>query len=277
MSNYNAQQGFSLIEMMIAITLALVLMGAALQFTLSTKRTYEVSDDISRIQENGRIALDILAKDLQMAGYRNPANMQVGGKPLFFFDDCTGSLPCTADGGGTNSDTLSIQYDPPPDDGTTPDADCQGVAVAAPATDLIVNVYTVQVVDDISSLYCRGFNATTGAWISPSDQPLVDGIDNMQVLYRVTTPATPSTPASHFYASYDRLTDTDKPNITAARVALLVSNGLADGFADSKIRRYQVLDSGTITYDSSLNPPFDSDRQPRRIYSTTVQFNNRTF
>lgn len=263
MSNHNAQQGFTLIEMMIAISLSMVLMAAALQFMLSTKRTYEVSDDISRIQENGRIALDILAKNLQMAGYRNPANMLSGGKPLFFFDDCTGTLPCTKDGGTTVSDTLSIQYDPPPDDGVTPDTDCLGVAVTPPATDLIVNVYTIRVVENISSLYCRGFNATTGVWISPSAQPLVGGIDNMQVLYRVTTAA------GHFYADYGRLSSTDKINITAARVALLVSNGMASGFADNKTRQYQVLDSDVITYNA--------DRQPRRIYSTTVHFNNRTF
>ena len=266
------QQGFSIIELMIAVTLGMVMMGAALQFIISTKQTYEVNDDISRIQENGRIALDIIVNDLQMAGYRKPLNGD-GKVPDFFLKECTSSggaaMPCAAESGGVNnSDTLAIQYDPPPDDGVTPDTDCLGTAVAAPATDIIVNVYTVADIDGdgINSLYCQGFNATTESWISPAAQPLVDGIDSMQVLYRVTNIT--ATPNTYRYISRDQLVNTDFPNITAARVALLVSNGLTTGSADSRTRQYQVLDSATLT--------FNNDRQPRRIYSTTVQFNNRT-
>jgi type IV pilus assembly protein PilW len=265
MTDRNSQQGFSIIELMIAVTLGMVLMGAALQFIISTKQTYELNDDISRIQENGRMALDIIVKDLQMAGYRQPLNGD-GKIPDFFLKECAAAAPCVAEGAGILSDTLSIQYDPPPDDGVTPDTDCLGVAIPAPATDIIVNVYTVQDPenDGISSLFCRGYNATTGAWISPNQQPLVDGIDNMQVLYRVSNAAG----TSFRYVSRDQLVDDDFPYISAARVALLVSNGQAQGSADSKTRQYQVLDSPTIT--------FNNDRQPRRIYSTTVQFNNQS-
>ena len=270
--NYkNRQRGLSLIELMISIALGLTLMGAAMQFMLSTKRTYELNDDISRVQENGRLALDILVKDLQMAGYRPPLNGH-GIHPNVVLTQCGidthgNTRPCAADGGTTISDTLSIQYDPPPNDATTADTDCLGTQVFAPATDIIVNVYTVQTVGGISSLYCRGYNVTTEAFLSAA-QPLVDGIDNMQLLYRVTTAKTITTEATYRYLSFDQIAPTSYKNITAIRIGLLVSNGLSQGTANSETRQYQLLDSDTITYNN--------DRQPRRIYSTTVQFNNRS-
>ena len=265
--SFYKQQGISLIELMISILLGMVLMGAALQVMLSNSRTYQLNDDISRIQENGRIAMDILVKDLRLGGYRRPLNGD-GKVPDFFLKECTNTsgaaAPCAAQGAGTASDTLSVQFDPPPDDGT--ETNCLGETV--PATDIIVNVYTVEDIDGdgINSLYCRGYNATTESWTSASAQPLVDGIDNMQVLYGVAGSAVnPSSTTK--YVSLDQLNTSDWPNVRSVRVGLLVSNGLTIGSGTAKSRSYRVLDSGVINTAAT-------DNQIRRIYSTTVQFNN---
>lgn len=282
MRTLKSQQGLSLIELMIAITLGMVIMGAALQFMLSTRQTYDLNDDISRIQENGRMALDIMVKDIQLAGYRHPLHvLDSFGTPGFVLEDCSLTtttnnagtpIPiCTTEGTGTSSDTLAIQYDPPPDDGTRPETGCNGATVVD--TDAVIaNVYSIDTADNISSLYCQTFSVSTSP-IAPIGNrvPLVDGIDNMQVLYRVTTIT--GSNESYRFVSYDQLTTDDMPNITAVRIGLLVSNGFATGSAEGQTRTYRVLDSGTITYPAVSTDPLD--RQPRRIYSTTVQFNNR--
>lgn len=262
------QQGLSLIELMISITLGLVLMGAATQVMLSNNQTYRLNDDISRIQENGRIALDILVRDLRMGGYRKPLNGD-GKIPDFILKECTTAdgvdAPCALEGDGKNSDQLSVQFDPPPDDGT--ETNCLGEPV--PNQDLIVNVYTVGDNDDdgVNSLYCRGYNATTQAWISAAPMALVNGIDNMQILYGVAG-GDPSTPSSTTrYVSYNQLVEQDFANIRSVRVGLLVSSGMATGSAEVKQRSYRILDSDLITI---------TDGQSRRIYTTTVQFNNST-
>lgn len=271
------QSGFSLVELMIAITLGMVLMGAALQFIVSTRQTYDINDDVARIQENGRIALDILVNDLQFAGYRTPLNGD-GLVPNFFLMNCaTGANSADAclldgEGGGAGivnrSDRLAIQFDPPPDDGT--ETDCLGNTIGA--TTLLVNVYTIGSVagSSINSLFCRGFDAGTGTWIGAGGaQPLVDGIDSMQVLYRVTTPGTTTTNDQYRYISGNQITTANWPYITAARVALLASNGLVVGSANAQTRSFQLLDSAQLDYPAT-------DRHPRRIYSTTVQFNNQS-
>jgi type IV pilus assembly protein PilW len=271
-SSRSQQRGITLIELMIAIALSMTLMAAALQFMVSTRQTYELNDDISRVQENGRIALDMLVKDLQMAGYRQPLNGD-GKVPDFFLQQCNNTAadddtaaddnaPCFVEGGAADSDEISVQFDPPPDDGT--ETDCLGTALAATA--IVVNHYTIgdDDGDGINSLYCRGYDSAAESWVSPGRQPLVDGIDNMQVLYGVAGSAANPLSVTK-YISGDQLTPADWPNLRAIRVALLVSNGNPVAFAENRERKYRLLDSDELVF---------TDRQPRKIYSTTVKFNN---
>lgn len=63
------QKGFSLVELMVAMVLGLILIGGVIDIYLSSKQTYRMQDNQSRLQENGRFALQFLSKDLRMAGY----------------------------------------------------------------------------------------------------------------------------------------------------------------------------------------------------------------
>ncbi|MEO8629103.1 MAG: PilW family protein [Betaproteobacteria bacterium] len=64
------QSGVSIVELMVAMTIGLVLSGVAASVYLSSSKTYTVQDDLSRLQENGRTALDIVTRDLRMASFR---------------------------------------------------------------------------------------------------------------------------------------------------------------------------------------------------------------
>jgi type IV pilus assembly protein PilW len=59
---------------MVATAVGLLLMAGAMSIFLSNKRTYEVTDDLSRLQENARYALDAILRDLRMAGHVGCAN-----------------------------------------------------------------------------------------------------------------------------------------------------------------------------------------------------------
>lgn len=62
------QRGFSLVELMIAMVLGLLLAGAVLQVYLSTKMTFNTQDQKSVLEESGRYALEVVARDARMAG-----------------------------------------------------------------------------------------------------------------------------------------------------------------------------------------------------------------
>lgn len=62
-------RGFSLVELMVAMTLSLILLGGVVAIFSSSRATYETTDRLSRIQESGRFALDSLVRDLRATGF----------------------------------------------------------------------------------------------------------------------------------------------------------------------------------------------------------------
>ena len=64
-----SQKGLTLIELMIAMLLGVFLIGGILQIFISTKQSYRMQENLSRLQENGRFAMDFIARDMRMTGY----------------------------------------------------------------------------------------------------------------------------------------------------------------------------------------------------------------
>lgn len=62
------QSGFSLIELMITLLLGLVVVGAASGMFLANKRVYSSTETLGRIQENARVAFELMSRDLREAG-----------------------------------------------------------------------------------------------------------------------------------------------------------------------------------------------------------------
>lgn len=63
------QAGISLVEVMIAMLLGLLLTGGILQVFASSRQSYRVHDAVSRMQESGRMALEIIGRDARMADF----------------------------------------------------------------------------------------------------------------------------------------------------------------------------------------------------------------
>jgi type IV pilus assembly protein PilW len=74
------QIGFSLIELMIAITLGLILLTGVMQVFLSSKNVYTSLQALSREQETGRLAVEFMSRDIRMAGYMGCASRTTGMK-----------------------------------------------------------------------------------------------------------------------------------------------------------------------------------------------------
>lgn len=70
-----SQSGFGLVELMIAMTLGLILLGSLGYVFLGTRGAYRVTDNLSRMQENARYALDVMSRDIRMAGYSGCVNL----------------------------------------------------------------------------------------------------------------------------------------------------------------------------------------------------------
>ncbi|MBY6222595.1 PilW family protein [Marinobacter hydrocarbonoclasticus] len=68
------QQGLSLVELMIALALSSALILGIFTVYLDSSQTSRLSNSLARIQESGRIAINMMAKDLRMVGFQGCAD-----------------------------------------------------------------------------------------------------------------------------------------------------------------------------------------------------------
>ena len=70
-------QGFSLVELMVALAIGLVSVGAVSAVLISSATIYRVSDNRARMQENARFAITEMQKDVRMAGFMGCFNIDM--------------------------------------------------------------------------------------------------------------------------------------------------------------------------------------------------------
>lgn len=62
-------RGLTLVELLVALTLGLIVIGALVAVFMSSNRNYRQNEALGALQDNARFALDSLSRDLAMAGY----------------------------------------------------------------------------------------------------------------------------------------------------------------------------------------------------------------
>ena len=63
-------RGFSLVELMVAMTIGLILMGGAISVLYSSKVTYNENTRVARLQESGRAAVELMLRDMRAGGFK---------------------------------------------------------------------------------------------------------------------------------------------------------------------------------------------------------------
>ncbi|MDF3021929.1 MAG: N-terminal cleavage protein [Steroidobacteraceae bacterium] len=144
--------GFSLIELMTAMLLSLLLIAATVSVFLSNKRVYGATEGLGRLQENARIAFELMSRDIREAG-GNPCDVRM--KVVNVLDDTT-SWWATYD-----TDSGVFGYD-----GDFPDGEA--------GTDAI----QIRFFEDTGVVTSAGMGGTTGQ-LAVSD---IDMIEEQQIL-----------------------------------------------------------------------------------------------
>lgn len=128
-------KGFTIVELMVAATLGLLILAGAISMFVSNKRIYTEQEEMSRLQENARFAMNMLIYDLRMAGYSgcngsvDQVNNNITGgtdaTDLFFYEPLEGSEAAanwepgnSTDGVSTmqtGSDGITVRYLAPTD------------------------------------------------------------------------------------------------------------------------------------------------------------------
>ena len=62
-------RGLTIIELLIGMTIALIVTGAIVYVYVGSRGAYRANENLARVQEGGRFALDYIAQDLRMTSY----------------------------------------------------------------------------------------------------------------------------------------------------------------------------------------------------------------
>ncbi len=69
LSRPKRQQGMTLLEILIALTIGLFILGGILVVYVQSNQSYRVAESTSRLQESARFAFTLLSREIRMAGY----------------------------------------------------------------------------------------------------------------------------------------------------------------------------------------------------------------
>lgn len=62
-------RGFTLVELMVAMVMAVIIIGATVGMVKNSSRIYRTQERVAEAQQDVRAALDLMAHDIRMAGY----------------------------------------------------------------------------------------------------------------------------------------------------------------------------------------------------------------
>lgn len=231
------QHGLTLIEILVALVISLVLMAGVIQLFIGSKQTYRFHDALSRLQENGRLALDTMATDIRMASYSPPG------------------VPAPANAVATTGADITVRW---LDNGN-----------------LETRMYAVgpRTAGPTGPAFCPA--AGTSLRLNRNGgglQEFIEGVEAMQILYGVCNIDTdgdgvPDSVGPPGYVPAATVTAAgDWPNVCSVRIHLLLVS----------LENNIVSEPQTVFFPiDSVNTIAPADRCLRQAFSTTVRIRNR--
>ncbi len=105
----NKECGFTLVELLIAMTIGLIIMAALSSTFFMQRKIYDVQDQVVEMVQNVRAAMDIMTREIRMAGY-DPTGLAGAGIVSVATDKIYITMDLNADGVLDDSDE-HIVYD----------------------------------------------------------------------------------------------------------------------------------------------------------------------
>lgn len=284
MINKNYTSGFTLIELMVALTLGLLIVAAGLAVFLSSSRSLGLQSGMSELQQNANFGLSLVAHDLRHTNLNTVSSQRVnnitnGSGIIFKKENLPAALQAITnletelvslqdkdiDNTTGTSDRLTIQYTPE----TESIINCEGATVgtaAAPTSNLVIvqRYYLAASPQRIPgeptaySLYCDAGSysksaptAIAGLGIHGSNnaQQIMQRVDAFKVRLGVKNPSN-----QFRYMTIDEYID-EMDVIRNACVKPIVEDTCAKTYLQVTSMEVGILSrsTGTIGADASLN------------------------
>lgn len=73
-NSVNTSPGLTLIELMIALSIGMIILGALTTTFILQRKAYNTQEQVIEMTQIARAAMDMISRDVRMAGYFNPVN-----------------------------------------------------------------------------------------------------------------------------------------------------------------------------------------------------------
>ena len=224
-STRSAVRGLTLVELLVAMAVGLVVVLAAISALSVARRGFTTVDAASQLRDNGRFAADMIQRIGVQAGYKDvffaatrpksaasdppPSVMGFNDAKVDLSDPLASSTAWRNTEAGAGSDVLILRYQVAQTFALTANTgadksmiDCAG---NAPSTAPNINdagarytrmasIFSVGQSQGEPSLLCTYYDAATKSWKST---PIVQGVENFQVLYGVDGVTAGNAPATN--------------------------------------------------------------------------------
>lgn len=300
-----SQQGVSLVELLVAMTVGLFLLGAVGSIYVTTSQSTRGSTQEAQMNEDAALGLEVLQQQVRLAGYsgfRSGAERNFQGRALF---GCNGAisdigqadfdqLACAINGANANPDAFVVRFQAtvlnsqpvtPTGGGLQQPANCvhEGIAAwfdpdgAGPAAAVPVAENRYFVAPDpangnVPSLRCRGRNGPGFSNVAT----IIPNIEDMQILYAVTRLPSVDEVLPHQITGYLRADQISAlpvvggvspwSRVAGARICLVARSTERFAAMPEALRQYVDCAGNRVTAPN--------DGLIRRAYSTTVMARN---
>jgi len=203
-----AQHGYTLIEIMIALVIALFLLDGVLTILQNNKRVFSTQNQLAQLEDSQRLVMTLIGDVIETAGYfpdptTNTSAALTATAPFAAGQAIAGTYNAAAPG-----DTIRARYVTASGDGIL---NCSGSSNTSGANQIYVNVFRV-----IGGQLACTMNGT--------QYRLVDGVQNFSVLYGVKTDFTVDDNTVDTYLNASQMTAANWSNVITVTVTLTFTN-----------------------------------------------------
>ena len=218
-------RGFTLIELMVAMTVALFLLGGLLATVQSTRRTYGSQNLLAQFQDNERLAMSLMSSVIESTGYYPDVTTYAGNTNGLFpidaaFPQASQFIIGAANATGGPGDQITVRYAAETNDNVYNCIGQQNTAGPPPA----VFESTFRVVNN--QLVCN-YNGTDYPLITSNTTAgvMTLGLTNMTISYGLkSNPADTGSCTDTYLSTADMVTNGNWSSVCSVKVRLTFVN-----------------------------------------------------
>lgn len=218
-------RGYTLIELLVAMAIALFLLAGLLTIVQSTRSAFGTQNQLAQLQDSERLAMTLMTDVIQAAGYfPDPTTNTLAVLPAVGTTFAVGQAIDGASGTAAPGDTVSIRFMTNSGD---PIINCTGGTNATGAAAVYTNTFSVDADGNLDcTLSVNGAASPAVVLVGPQAGG-IGGVQNLQVWYGVKRDTSTDDYNVDTYLTAAQMTAADWSNVTAVKVRITFNNPLA--------------------------------------------------